>query len=198
MKSLSQILIVALCSAWIPALSAAPKVGGDPVSNPLTNDELVARQKVVNDAVEERKAQLKPGDTVKLKREKREKRGDIVSRSTVLTYGKNWTIVPKGAVLYAPSYLTNRVDGDKAKRFVAWPEFYKNNRGWIHLQNVKMRQARGKEEFPEGAVDSYPKIGRVVVAVCHGGPISVITKTDEEEGEGGEVAGDSATAQVRQ
>ena len=101
------------------------------------------------------------------------KPADLVGRSTILSFGGTWTIVPKGAVLHVPQAMRGRVDVAQEGTFVAWRDFYTRNRGWIHLQSVKMEQARGEKALAEEITAAYARIGRVVVAVCHGGPISI-------------------------
>ena len=173
MKSELKLIAVSLATGSFLLLEAsaqAPKVSKDPLPDRPSHEELLSRQTKQQEVMKKRDADRVNGE---LKQRKKVERADIISRSTILSSGRHWTIVPKGAVLHIPSFLGSRVNGEKTGRFVSWKDFYSANRGWIHLQSVKMRQARGKEAMPEGATDAYPKIGRVVVAVCHGGPISV-------------------------
>lgn len=172
----------------IPVFLISASLQAEPIQQRVTHEELLERQNKARKMLVEQQ-QTNRVDPAELKERKKKDRGDIISRSTILSYGSTWTIVPKGAVLHVPSFLSARVDGEKSKRFVSWKNFYQSNRGWIHLQNVKMQQARGKEAMPEEVLEAYPKIGRVVVAVCHGGPISVVPPKVEEEEKTAEAAG---------
>lgn len=160
-------LSVPLLAALPLAAEGVPKIADRP-----THAELQARQVKQKQQLEEQRARPEGNDSA-VQAPRNRKPEDLVSRSSVLSFGNVWTIVPRGAVLHTPQFLRGRVDSGRQGRFVAWKEFYAKNRGWIHLQNVKMVQARGEEAMPEGAAEAYRNIGRVVVAVCHGGPISI-------------------------
>lgn len=101
-------------------------------------------------------------------------RKGIIERSAILCSGHNWTLVPKGAVLKVPPMYAARVNGKRTGKLVPWPEFYAKNRGWIQTHSVSIKQARGEVEVPKDQVDVYQQSGRVVVSVCHNGPISMI------------------------
>ena len=111
----------------------------------------------------------------------------IVERSEILCSGYNWTLVPKGCLLKVPPMYTSRVNGKRTGKLVPWSQFYAKNRGWIQTQSVSISQARGEAEIPKAQADVFKKSGRVVISVCHNGPISLIPyrpKVDEE-GAGG-------------
>jgi hypothetical protein len=110
----------------------------------------------------------------------------IVERSSVLCMGGNWTIVPKGSVVYVPPGYASRVDGARKGNLVPWKEFHERNRSWLHAHSVSVPQARGEavSMTPEEA-EAYKQIGRVVVAVCHDGPISVLPYEAKEEAASG-------------
>jgi hypothetical protein len=57
-----------------------------------------------------------------------------------------------------------------------------------------MDQARGDKKMDPKAVETYRNLSRVVVSVCHGGPISVIEPKKEEEKEG-EAEGNAENAE---
>lgn len=102
-----------------------------------------------------------------------QRRGSLVSRSTIISDQSNWTIVPKEAVLYIPSYYQKRVNGERHGKLIGWQEFYARNRSWIKLQEVSLAQASGDDEIDEKVLKGHKIGGRLVVATCNGGPISV-------------------------
>ncbi len=105
----------------------------------------------------------------------------LIKRSAIISFGEHWTLVPKKSLLNVPKHLANRVDGERKGKLLGWKDFYEKNRGWLQQQEVNIAQAREGAEMPEGLVKSYLTSGRVVVAVCRGGPISLKAPEEEEE-----------------
>lgn len=103
----------------------------------------------------------------------------LISRSTIISSGRYWTIVPKGAVLHVPKLYHNRVDSKRKGRLIPWRQFFAMNRSWITAQEVTMEVATGSEALSDKAKVSHHKVGRLVVAVLKGGPISVLKPKPE-------------------
>ncbi len=104
---------------------------------------------------------------------KRSDQGSLVGRSTVISYGDFWTLVPKGAVLHIPASLQTRVGTAPAGRLLSWSVFYQRNRGWLRQQPVEVSHARGDQLLDEEVVKNFTSLSQVVVAPCHNGPISM-------------------------
>ena len=98
---------------------------------------------------------------------------DFLKRSTILSYRGSWTIVPKNAVMHIPASLQDRIVDKPEGTLIPWSEFCLKNRGWLHLQKVRMSDARGDTTLGDGAYQAHQTLGRVVVAVYKGGPISM-------------------------
>ena len=113
---------------------------------------------------------VKPGD---IKYVPRKKMGTLIDRSAILCSGGNWTLVPKEAVIHIPPAYKARVNGTRSGKLIPWGQFFAKNRGWVHTHSVSIDQARGEVPIPSDQADVYKRLGRVVVAVCHNGPISV-------------------------
>ena len=113
----------------------------------------------------------------------------LIKRSTILAYRQSWTIVPKDSVLHVPKHLSSRVNGKRKGKLVTWKKFLEMNRGWLQLQNVNISQARGEAAMAEESVKVYQSSGRIVVAVCHKGPISVKPLKEPEAGKLAEGSG---------
>ena len=114
---------------------------------------------------------VEPGAMEKVVRHR--SRPGLIARSTILSHGGCWTIVPKGAVLHVPEDYRERIVPEPAGRLVPWPEFHARNRGWLHAQRVTMEQARGEAALSGEVRDNHARLGRVVVAIVPNGPISV-------------------------
>ncbi len=98
----------------------------------------------------------------------------LLERSVILSYGGYWTFVPKEAILAVPPTFSKRIANAPTGTLIPWPQFYARNRGWIHPQRVTLTEARGEAPLAEAVVELHRSLGRVVVAVLHGGPISVL------------------------
>ena len=97
----------------------------------------------------------------------------IMKQSTILHDGKNWTLVPTGAVIFLPQAMTMRVDAKPVGRLLPFLEFLAQNRAWLTTNEVSFDQAAGTESLPEERVLYWSKQDKVVVAIHHNGPISV-------------------------
>ncbi len=99
---------------------------------------------------------------------------DLISRSDILCYRGVATLVPKRAILHVPKNLASRIGMQDGAKIVNWQEFLTANRAWITTTNVSRIQAEGNEPMSEATVESFAKETRLVVAVYHEGPISVL------------------------
>ena len=114
---------------------------------------------------------VKPeGDRTKVARPMKQ---SIINESTILHDGKNWTLVPKDAVVFLPSSLKTKVNIRPVGTLLAWADFLKTNQDWITTKEVTFDQAAGNEAISTKQTRSWAKQGKIVVAVHHQGPISV-------------------------
>lgn len=98
--------------------------------------------------------------------------------SDVLSDGRNWTVVPRGAVLHVPHALANRVDAKPIGKLLSWDEFLTVNRGWLFTEEVTLDQANGKAAIPPSRTAVWKRNGKVVIAIHLGGPMPVQTRSD--------------------
>ncbi|MEO5715636.1 MAG: hypothetical protein ABIT37_19310 [Luteolibacter sp.] len=97
----------------------------------------------------------------------------ILKQSMILHDGKNWTIVPKGAVVFLPDALKSRVDVKPVGKLLTFVDFMSLNRNWITTNEVSFDQAAGNESLPAASVAYWSKQDKLVIAVHQSGPISV-------------------------
>ncbi len=97
----------------------------------------------------------------------------ILKQSMILHDGKNWTIVPKGAVVFLPETLKSRIDAKPVGKLLTFADFITANRNWITTSEVSFDQAAGNEDLPLASVTSWSKQDKLVIAVHQSGPISV-------------------------
>ena len=97
----------------------------------------------------------------------------IIKDSLILHDGKNWTIVPKGAVIFLPEAMKNRVNVKPLGTLLSWVDFLTRNRAWIITNDVSFDQAAGSQPLPAERVAFWAKQEKVVIAVHQNGPISV-------------------------
>lgn len=110
---------------------------------------------------------------------------NLLEQSDILCFGGLATLVPKRAILSAPSALSSRLSLEAGTRIVGWPEFYRLNRGWITTVEVSRTQAEGRKAIAEPTQERISKSRNLVVATYKGGPISVLElrepETEEKE-----------------
>jgi len=147
-----------------------------PTHESLSRRQKEAGKETANDSL----VPVEPG-TLKRSKPAGERKG-IVERSSILCSGYHWTLVPKGAVIHVPAAYASRVNGERKGRLLPWNKFLQKNRTWLQVHSVSIKQARGERELKPEEVELYKRTGRVVVAVCHKGPISVIPYAPPEEG----------------
>jgi len=97
----------------------------------------------------------------------------ILKQSMILHDGKNWTIVPKGAVVYLPDALKSRVDVKPVGKLLTFTDFITLNRNWITTNDVSFDQAAGNVPLSAASVAFWSKQDKIVIAVHQSGPISV-------------------------
>lgn len=148
-----------LCAALATAAQAAP------ILKRATAEDLTRLQKVSPVTTLEKPA----ADAVPVQKEE----PSIVKDSVILHDGKNWTLVPKGAVIFLPPAQKDRVDVKPVGTLLPFPEFAVQNRSWITTNEVTFDQAAGAESLPAERTAFWGKQDKVVIAVHQGGPISV-------------------------
>lgn len=114
---------------------------------------------------------VKPeGDSAKVVRSANQ---SIITESTILHDGKNWTLVPKDAVVFLPEAMKSRVNIRPVGTLLPWADFLKKNQSWITTNEVTFDQAAGNEQISAAHSVPWAKQNKIVVAVHHDGPISV-------------------------
>jgi hypothetical protein len=96
----------------------------------------------------------------------------IIAQSTILSDGTNWTLVPKGAVLFVPEKLKTRISDQPSGTLLSWSDFLVNNHNWITPCEISIEQATGKTPLSANRSAFWVKQEKIVVAVHQRGPIS--------------------------
>ncbi|MGL5017737.1 MAG: hypothetical protein ACRDBP_06370 [Luteolibacter sp.] len=99
----------------------------------------------------------------------------LIKQSSILHDGTNWTLVPRGAVIFVPSAQKTRVDVKPVGNLLSWGDFLTRNRAWITTTETSFDQAVGNEPIPAERTHFWSKQDKVVIAVHQNGPISVNT-----------------------
>ncbi len=102
----------------------------------------------------------------------------ILKDSTILNDGRNWTLVPVGAVVFTPDSMNSRISQEPTGELLPWNEFLTANRSWISTCEVSFEQAAGKDALPLERTSFWSKLNKIVIAVHQGGPISARLKKD--------------------
>jgi hypothetical protein len=137
----------------------------------ITPEEIAARQKATSPlaaipqpAAPAEAPVVRPGEQ------------SLIKQSEILNDGRNWTIVPKGAVLHIPPMFATRVGAKPVGTLLPWTEFLTVNRNWLFTEEVTFDHASGKTPIPPSRPEAWQKVNKVIVAVHLGGPISVRTQ----------------------
>lgn len=146
---------------------AASAVAAPTMTDRITPEEIAARRTTTPLAT---LPQPVAGDEAKVARPAGQ---SLIQQSDVLNDGIHWTLVPKGAVLHTPATFANRVGAKPLGTLLSWTEFLTVNRNWLFIEEVSMAQAAGKQPIPPSRPEAWGKLGKVVIAVHLGGPISV-------------------------
>ena len=154
---------------WI-ALAATSFAGPLVPNKSITANELAAKQ--ANDALSTlpQTAVLEKELGVEAPRPAAQ---SIIAQSEIITDGENWTLVPKGAVLFVPERNTENVGTKPVGSLLMWREFLAKNPAWVSTHEVSYEQATGETPLPEGSMEHWQKRNCIVVAVHRGGPISL-------------------------
>lgn len=101
------------------------------------------------------------------------KKHSLIGSSTLLGYSGYWTLVPRGAVIHIPVHHQNKILSKPKGKLLSWQQFLRKNYGWLHVHEIHMSQAKGHKKIDQKSIEAYKSIGKIVVATCAKGPISV-------------------------
>lgn len=149
-----------LCALAANALAGQPvlvRVTAETLANLQKRDPMIRLEKPAD-------------DTAKVARPLNQ---SIIKESTILHDGKNWTLVPNGAVVFLPEPVKSRVNARPVGTLLPWAEFFAKNRSWLTTTDVNFDQAAGNEPLPAERAAFWAKQDKIVVAVHQNGPISV-------------------------
>ncbi len=95
------------------------------------------------------------------------------SQSIILTDGSNWTLVPRGSVLFLPQEQQEKIGKRPVGNLLPWKKFVSLNKSWISAEEVTLRQAEGIHEIDPRRTSYWPKQDKIMVAVYLDAPITV-------------------------
>lgn len=93
--------------------------------------------------------------------------------STILHDGKNWTLVPNGALVNLPDSMKCRVNLKPVGTLLTWSEFQKKNSNWIDASEVGFDLAVGNAEMPIDSAKAWAQNDKIVVTVHQNEPAVV-------------------------
>ena len=147
-------------------------LAGTVLANPAITDRITPEELASRPMVSPLAA-LKPAGTDGDGAATRSPAQSLIEQSEILSDGYNWTLVPKGAVLFVPGNLKARVGAKPLGTLLNWNDFIAVNLGWVFTEEVTLDQATGKRAIPDSRKDFWDRNGKVIVAIHLGGPISV-------------------------
>lgn len=167
MKSLALVSVVGSLMASVGHAEASP---ASPMRDSVTPEQLMAkyRQASQNDPLKKLKQSKGPDPSTV------NPPASLISQSDILCFNGNVTLIPKRAVLQAPTNLADRLKYTLGAKLMTWSEFYALNRGWITTVEVTRLQAEGNESLTAEIKKQLVKSGNLIIATYLGGPISVL------------------------
>lgn len=157
-------------------LTLASCLHAQPMTDRVGKEELAERRAASSAGVTE----MRPGASTEA-RVARPAKQSLITRSTILSDGTNWTLVPRGAVLHVPEDLDARVDVRPVGNLLPWRDFLTRNHAWIEAEEVSLRQAEGVKPLDEKRVAHWAKQDKIIIATHLRGPISVTVTTTKQE-----------------
>lgn len=105
--------------------------------------------------------------------DKEPKGWDLEKNSEFITFDGVVTLVPKGAILYAPERYSSSVITMMKGRFMLWSEFSARYRAVVGPFEVSIEEASGKAEINPERLEAARKNGTILVATMNQNPVSV-------------------------
>lgn len=103
-----------------------------------------------------------------------------LGNSLVLNDGKNWTIVPTGAVIFLPNAAKSHLARKPVGKLLNFTEFLKANSTWITTHEVSFEQAAGTETLPAERVSCWANQNKLVIAVHQNSPKAIQMTTETQ------------------
>ncbi len=145
-----------------------------------TNESLTEKYKEASTKGPMKNFQEATGEDASVKN----KVGNLLDRSDLITFNGNTTLVPKNALVQIPEKYKDRINNHKpGSKILSWIDFYTLNRGWISTVEVTLAQAKGQTPVSSDLMETLTKKGNLVVGVLKNGPISVNPPKVEAEAE---------------
>ena len=97
---------------------------------------------------------------------------DPLRDSTILALNGRWTFVPKGSIIHTPDRFKGRIVSKPEGKLVSFPEFLRNNYGWLSTREVTTDEILGNIEKPEAFNKALKNSNSIVVATRGKSPVS--------------------------
>src|SRR6478672_233293 len=94
----------------------------------------------------------------------------LLKQSMILHDGKNWTLIPKGAVIFLPEAMKSRVEAKPVGKLLNFIDFITANRNWITTCDVSFDEAAGNVPLPAERAAFWARQEKIVIAVHQSGP----------------------------
>ncbi len=100
-------------------------------------------------------------------------------------------VVPEGAVLSVPAELGGMIELVKQPlgELMRWPEFLKKYSRWLKTREVSWETVKGDDPIKAEEKKSFVEGGKIIIAVFHKNPVTVLPPPPEDEVEEEEVKG---------
>lgn len=101
------------------------------------------------------------------------KRFNIYEMSDILCDRGYYTLLPKRCILFVPQGFEDKMQREKGSKFLLFNKFIMTNHVWLYKLELTISEAEGKVAIDEMRMERLRKMGKVIVAVHKGKPISL-------------------------
>ena len=100
-------------------------------------------------------------------------RGDIYQITDVVVDRKFHTVLPKRCILHIPVGMESKVGVAPRGKLILFNNFYQRNQNWMHKIELSYEEVNGLVPMNQDKMNRLSKLGKMIVAVHKGHPISV-------------------------
>ncbi len=101
-------------------------------------------------------------------------RGDIYQVTDVIYDRGMHTVIPKRCIIHTPRGFEGKKVSGAVGTFVLFEDFYRRNQTWLHKVELSLSEVRGEVPVNEEKMVRLSKLGKMIIAVHKGCPISVV------------------------
>ena len=97
----------------------------------------------------------------------------LAGTALMLNDGRQWTMLPRRAVLRFPAEVRQHIQEGKAGNLVTWEQFQNANRAWILSVPMTNAHLSGKQPITEEEKKKWAEVPQMMVSTYAGNPVAL-------------------------